>query len=187
MNNQRNTEEKLFNIIVKATKKNKNIEVVYKEQFREINIIYKNELLSKVKTDCSNIFDDEKDFSIFIKSNFMTTQSIIVHEVLEEMSKDIESFITNSVKDTIELIEQRRKERNIEDNFILKSIKEIPNLTYDSCSCTLEYKGYDLYITIKDENVFTFLSIGEQWGDGVSKEIDINKAIRIIDILNEKN
>ena len=150
MTNLRNTEEKVFDIVVKATKKNKNIEVVYKEQFREIDIIYKNELFSKVTTDCPNIFDDEKDFNIFVKSNFMTTQSMIVHEVLDEISKDIENFIANSVNDTIELIEKRRKERNIEDNFILESIKDIPNLTYDSRSSTLDYKGYGLDITIKD-------------------------------------
>lgn len=186
MNNQRNTEEKLFDIIVKATKKNKNIEVVYKEQFREINIIYKNELLSKVKTDCSNIFDDEKDFSIFIKSNFMTKQSIIVHKVIDDMEKDIETFIANSVNDTIELIEKLREERNIEDNFILEFIKDLPDVTYNSSLSTLEYQDYVLDVFIKGKNIFTFLYIGSEWGDD-KKEIEINKAIRIIDILNEKN
>lgn len=186
MNNQRNTEEKLFDIIVKATKKNKNIEVVYKEQFREINIIYKNELLSKVKTDCSNIFDDEKDFSIFIKSNFMTKQSMIVHKVIDDMEKDIETFIANSVNDTIELIEKLREERNIEDNFILEFIKDLPDVTYNSSLSTLEYQDYVLDVFIKGKNIFTFLYIGSEWGDD-KKEIEINKAIRIIDILNEKN
>lgn len=187
MTSQKSTEEKIFDIVVKITKENDNIEVFYKKERREINIIYKNELLSKVTTDCTNIFDDEKDFSIFFKSDRMTTQSIIIHEILDEMSKDIENFIANSVNDTIELIEQRRKEQNIEDNFILEFIKDLPNVTYDSSLSTLEYKDYFLDIFIKDGNVFTFLNIGEQWCDNISKEIEINKAIRIIDILNEKN
>lgn len=186
MSNQRNTEEKLFDIIVKATKKNKNIEVVYKEQFREINITYKNELLSKATTDCSNIFDDEKDFSIFIKSNFMTKQSMIVYKVIDDMEKDIETFITNSVNDTIELIEKLREKRNIEDNFILEFIKDLPDVTYNSSLSTLEYQNYVLDVFIKGKNIFTFLYIGSEWGDD-KKEIEINKAIRIIDILNEKN
>jgi hypothetical protein len=46
--------------------------------------------------------------------------------------------------------------------------------------------GYGLDITIKDESILTFLSIGDEWCDA-RKEIEINKAIRIIDILNEED
>lgn len=186
MTSQKSTEEKIFDIVVKITKENDNIEVFYKKERREINIIYKNELLSKVKTDCSNIFDDEKDFSIFIKSNFMTKQSMIVHKVIDDMEKDIETFIANSVNDTIELIEKLREERNIEDNFILEFIKDLPDVTYNSSLSTLEYQDYVLDVFIKGKNIFTFLYIGSEWGDD-KKEIEINKAIRIIDILNENN
>jgi len=187
MTSQKSTEEKIFDIVVKITKENDNIEVFYKKERREIDVIYKNELLSRVTTNHLNLFNSEKGFSIFVNFNSITIQEMTVHKYVDEMEEEIGNFISNSINDTIELIEQRRRERNIEDNFILEFIKDLPNVTYDSSLSTLEYKDYFLDIFIKDGNVFTFLNIGEQWCDNISKEIEINKAIRIIDILNEEN